>query len=275
MAVDGSTLDVPDEKDNAKYFGYPSSTRGDTAFPQIRVLSLVECGTHLTIGSELSPYKISEQKLASLLFPKKLLPNMLLMADRNFYGYKLWHLCMDKANLLWRVKGNLILAREKKFPDGSFLSTVFDSQDRKNKNGITVRVIEYELKEKKSKVALAKPKTIYRLITNILDYKKAPAAELAALYHERWEIESVFGEMKGSLYKYSTILRSKTPDLIKQEVWGLIMAHYSIRQLVARAAWGQDIDPDKLSFMNAVRVIKRKMPQVAVFPPEEVEAVEE
>ena len=107
----------------------------------------------------------------------------------------------------------------------------------------------------------------YRLITTVLDADQAPGLELAALYHERWEIEGVFDEFKTHLRGASTVLRSKTPDLVQQELWGLLLAHFAVRQLMAQAAWQQQLDPDRLSFMHAVRVLKRKMPQAAAVPP--------
>ena len=125
-----------------------------------------------------------------------------------------------------------------------------------------VRVIDYQL------VASATPsEERYRLVTNLLEPDDAPALELAALYHERWEIEGVFAEFKTHLRANSTVLRSKTPDLVLQELWGLLLAHFAIRQLMAQAAWPRGLDPDALSFTHAVRVIKRKMPQAAAIPP--------
>ena len=104
-------------------------------------------------------------------------------------------------------------------------------------------------------------------MTTLLDPEQAPGLELAALYHERWEIEGVFDEFKTHLRASSTVLRSKTPDLVQQELWGLLLAHFAIRQLMAQAAWQRGLDPDRLSFSHAVRVIKRKMPQAAAVPP--------
>ena len=147
-------------------------------------------------------------------------------------------------------------------PDGSYLSTVFDSEDRQRRAGPVVRVIDYTLHD-----SATPPQDSYRLVTNILDPEQAPALELAALYHERWEIEGVFDEFKTHLRANSTVLRSKTPDLVLQELWGLLLAHFAIRQLMAQAAWPRGLDPDRLSFTHAVRVIKRKMPQAAAVPP--------
>jgi IS4 transposase len=137
--------------------------------------------------------------------------------------------------------------------------------DRKRRNGQRVRVIEYELVD-----SARETESRYRLITTLLDPADAPADELAALYHERWEVESVFDELKvhlGGGPGYSTMLRSKTPKLVQQEFWGMLLAHFGVRQLMQEAARAQRIDPDRLSFSHAVRVIKRKLPQAAALPP--------
>jgi hypothetical protein len=264
MAVDGSCMDVADEKANAQFFGYPGASRGGSAFPQARVLGLVECGTHAVVAATIAPYNRSEQAMASeLLQSPKLAGDMLVLADRNFYGFKLWEsACASGAKLLWRVKSNLKLAPHKVLPDGSYLSYVYDSADHARKNGRLLRVIEYDLKG-----GAAPAQECYRLVTNLLDPQAAPLLELAALYHERWEIEGVFDEFKTHLRANSTVLRSKTPELVQQELWGLLLAHFAIRQLMAQAAWPRGLDPDRLSFINAVRVIKRKLPQAAAIPP--------
>jgi hypothetical protein len=263
MALDGSGMDVADEKANAKFFGYPTATRGESAFPQARLLGLVECGTHAVVAADIAPYARSEKAMAAELLPGWLRPDMLVMADRGFYSFKLWVLACDSdAALLWRVSSTIKLAVQQELPDGSFLSTVFDSEDSARRHGRTVRVIEYTLED-----SAVPAQDNYRLVTNILDHEKAPCLELAALYHERWEIEGVFDEFKTHLRANSTVLRSKTPDLVRQELWGLLLAHFAIRQLMAQAAWQRALDPDRLSFTHAVRVIKRKMPQAAAVPP--------
>lgn len=263
MAVDGSCMDVADEAANAEFFGYPAASRGQSAFPQARVLGLVECGTHAVVAASIAPYAFSEVAMARQWLPAKLTGDMLVMADRNFYGFKLWQAaCASGAKLLWRVKSNLGLPVEQALADGSYLSTVFDSEDRAKRHGQRVRVIDYTLKDSATPVLSS-----YRLVTNILDPEAAPALELAALYHERWEIESVFDEFKTHMRSTSTVLRSKTPALVEQELWGLLLAHYAVRQLMERAAWQQGLDPDRLSFVHALRVIKRKMPQAAAIPP--------
>jgi Insertion element 4 transposase N-terminal/Transposase DDE domain len=263
MALDGSCMDVADESANAEYFGYPGASRGQSAFPQARLLGLVECGTHVVTAAEVAPYGRSEQAMAAKMLPAKLEPGMLVLADRNFYGFRLWQIaCASSAKLAWRVKANLKLPVQRMLSDGSYLSAVFDSGDRPRKAGQAVRVIDYALED-----SATPPQDSYRLLTNILDPADAPALELAALYHQRWEIEGVFDEFKTHLRANSTVLRSKTPELVLQELWGLLLAHFAIRQLMTQAAWPRGLDPDRLSFTHAVRVIKRKMPQAAAVPP--------
>ena len=263
MALDGSCMEVADEKANAEFFGYAGASRGQSAFPQARVLGLVECGTHVVTAAEVAPYGHSEQAMAARLLPAKLEPGMLVLADRNFFGFKLWQIaCASGARLAWRVKTDRKLPVQRMLPDGSYLSTIFDSDDKHRRNGHSVRVIEYKLEG-----SATPTQDSYRLVTNILDPADAPALELAALYHERWEIEGVFDEFKTHLRANSTVLRSKTPDLVLQELWGLLLAHFAVRQLMAQAAWPRGLDPDRLSFTHAVRVIKRKMPQAAAVPP--------
>jgi hypothetical protein len=263
MALDGSCMDVADERANAEHFGYPPAARGHSGYPQARLLGLVECGTHVITAAEIAPYNHGEQTMAALMLPTKLAGDMVVLADRNFYGFKLWSVaCATGAKLAWRIKSTQKLPVHQILSDGSYLSEVFDSEDRKHTHGVMVRVIEYTLDGSATPV-----EDSYRLITNILEPEQAPALELAALYHERWEIESVFDEFKTHLRANSTVLRSKTPDLVKQELWGLLLAHFAIRQLMARAAWPRSLDPDRLSFVHAVRVIKRKMPQAAAVPP--------
>jgi IS4 transposase len=171
--------------------------------------------------------------MAAAVLPHWLQRDMLLIADRGFYSFKLWRVACDSgAALLWRVSSTLKLSVEQVLSDGSYLSTVYDRQDRARRHGRTVRVIEYTLAD-----SAVPAQDRYRLLTNRLDPQQAPAQELAALYHERWEIESVFDEFKTHLRAHSTVLRSKTPDLVQQELWGLLLAHFAIRQLMAQAAW--------------------------------------
>jgi Insertion element 4 transposase N-terminal/Transposase DDE domain len=255
ISVDGSTLDVADEKGNNEAFGRPGASRGESAYPKIRFVSLVENGTHVLFGSRMADYATSEVALAKTVFPS-LGKGMLCLADRGFFGFEMWkQAAVAGADLLWRVRKNIHLPCEKRLPDGSYLSRLYPSQQdqRRGRNGIVVRVIEYRLEG----VEGAEP--LYRLATTILDHELAPAAELAALYHERWEIETAFDELKTHLRGAHIVLRSKTPDLVRQEFYGLLMAHFAVRGLMHEAALRADKDPDRLSFLHAVRVVRRKM----------------
>ena len=269
VSVDGSTMDVADNQDNEKAFGRPAASRGSSAYPQVRFVSLVENGTHVLFGTRLGGYHEGEIPLAHkvLLSLKK---GMLCLADRNFFGFDLWKkACATGADLLWRVKKNLRLPCEKRLPDGSYLSTIYrsDKDRRRGANGIRVRVIEYTLEG----VADAEP--IYRLVTSILDPDQAPAKELAALYHERWEIETALDELKTHLRGSKIVLRSKTPDLVRQEFYGLMMTHFAVRGLMHEAALQAGEDPDRLSFLHAVRVVRRKLPHFVAIPPSGQESV--
>jgi hypothetical protein len=189
---------------------------------------------------------------------------MLCLADRNFFGFELWQQAQGTgADLLWRMKRNMRMACEKRLPDGSYLSHVYPSERdwRHKANGIVLRVVDYRLE------GIDGSEPIYRLATTILDTDKAPAGELAALYHERWEIETAFDELKTHLRGARIVLRSKTPDLVRQEFYGLLMAHFAIRGLMHEAALKADEDPDQLSFLHAVRVIRRKMAAYGAIPP--------
>lgn len=263
VSLDGSTLDVADETANAQAFGRPSASRGSSAFPQLRFVSLVENGTHVLFGTRIGGVTTGEITLAEDVLPS-LRRGMLCLADRNFYGFALWNQARGTgADLLWRVKKNLRLPCEERLPDGSYLSRVYASpkEQRHGHNGVVVRVIEYTLQG----VAEAEP--LYRLLTTILDPAAAPAADVAALYHERWEIETALDELKTHLRGARMVLRSKTPDLVRQECYGLLMAHFAVRGLMHEAALKTDEDPDRLSFLHAVRVVRRKLAPFASVPP--------
>ena len=263
VALDGSTLDVADTEANRRAFGKPSNHQWQGSYPQMRLAGLVEAGTHVLLGMQYGGFRTGETVLAQEAL-KLLKPGMLCLADRNFFGYQLWkEAAATGADLLWRVKKNLILPCLKRFKDGSYLSRIYPSpKDRQhNRNAIVVRVIEYAVEG----VEDAEP--LYRLITTILDPQKAPALELAALYTQRWEIETALDELKTHLRGRGIVLRSKTPDGAVQELYGLLLAHFAVRALMHEAALKADIDCDHLSFIHAVRVVRRKLPRFVALPP--------
>src|SRR5215213_4259286 len=249
VSLDGSCLDIADTEVNRATFGRPEASRGERAFPQVRFVALVENGTHVLFGARLGRYEEGETMLARQVL-LALRPGMLCLADRQFFGHALWQeAAATGADLLWRVKRNLRLAREARLADGSYLTTVYPGEkDRRHQaHGIRVRVVEYRLEG----VVGAEP--LYRLVTTVLDPAAAPAAELAALYHERWEIEGALDELKTHLRGARMVLRSRTPELVRQEFWGLLLAHFAVRGLMHEAALRADEDPGRLSFLHAVR----------------------
>jgi hypothetical protein len=245
-------LEVADTAANRTEFGVPGASRGASAFPQLRFAALVENGTHVLFGARLGPYGEGETTLAHAVLAA-LCPGMLCLADRQFFGYALWRLALDTgADLLWRVKHNLRLPREAGLADGSYLTTVYPSdKDRRHRQaGVRVRVVEYRLEG----VAGAEP--LYRLVTTILDPAQAPAAELAALYHERWEAETGYGELKTRLRGAGFILRSRGPELACQEMWAFLAVCQALSGLEYQAAAQAGIDPDRLSFTVTIRITR-------------------
>jgi hypothetical protein len=209
VTLDGSTMETADNQENEAAFGRPGVSRGQSAYPQIRFASLVENGTHVLFGTQLGGCRVSEATLAREVI-SHLGAGMLCLADRYFFGFELWRkACGTKADLLWRVRRNVALPCLRRLPDGSYLSRTYAyRQKHRTTDGIAVRVIEYILEGSGSN-------EIYRLVTTILDPEAAPAEELAALYRERWEIETALDELKTHLRGSRIQLRSKTPDLVR------------------------------------------------------------
>ena len=267
VSLDGSTLDLADTAENEAAFGRPTATRGQSGFPQLRFVSLVENGTHVLFGAQVDSYATGELELAPKVV-QRLQPGWLCLADRLFFGFGLWQQASQNgADLLWRVKVGRILEPIQRLSDGSYLSKIYstDKDRKRDRKGHVVRVIDYQL------TGIADAEPLYRLVTSILDEHLAPAEELAALYHERWEIEGALDELKTHLRGRKIVLRSKTPELVRQEFYGLMLAHFAVRGLMHEAALRARVDPDELSFVHSVRVVKRKLLTVLSFPPSEQE----
>ena len=271
LTIDGTCLDVPDTPGNEAAFGRPGSGRGQrrSAFPQVRLVGLIECGTHAIVDAALGPYATGETRLARVLVGS-LGPGMLVLADRLFFGAGLWRqLAGTGADLAWRVKTGKTgktaptLPVDRVLADGSWLSHVDAASDRRKRHPITVRVIEYALADP------GRPGRVerYRLVTTILDPDQAPAAELAALYHQRWEAETTLAEVKTAQRGPKRVLRSRTPDLVEQEVWAHLLVHYALRRLMHTAALEEDLDPDRLSFTQTLRVVGRQLIAHAALSP--------
>lgn len=263
VAIDGSNFEVPDEEDNVKQFGYPGSRTGHAGYPQAQCAVLVECATHAIIGANIGPYRTSEWEICKGLL-SGLTGGMLCLADRGFNGYNHWREARQTgAELLWRCVGNRQLPVVKALADGSYLSAIYPGATarRKNEGAIAVRVIEYELPQ------LDGGTTRYRLLTSLLNATTAPALELATLYHERWQVEAVFDELKTHLLQKRRVLRSKTAELVRQEFYGWVLAHYAVRWLMHQVASEHQLLHEQLSFTGHVHLLRRTQPLSGAFPP--------
>jgi hypothetical protein len=272
MAIDGVVLDVPDTPANAAEFGRSGNHLSDSPFPQLRMVGLAECGSHAVVAAAIGATNQYERELAGELL-HALESGMLILADRGFYSYDLWKAAQSTgAELLWRLKPSKPeLPVTEVLPDGSYRSTLLPKsmrsdlrrgkKRRSDRYEIPVRVIDYQVTNRESDT------DTIRLVTTIMDHELAPATELAAIYHERWEIELVFDEIETHQTGPPHVLRSRSPVLVKQELWALLLTHYAIRHLMAEAAEQADIDPDRLSFMRSLRVIRRQVTDQAAFSP--------
>jgi|SRR5438270_442373 hypothetical protein len=280
MAVDGYMLDVADTPDNVKEFGRLDDGPKASAFPQVRVVDVVECGTHAAIAAAFGPCKDDERALLARLLDALAL-DMLVIADRNFYSFQLWSKALTTgADLLWRVTASVSLPVIEPLPDGSYRSIVINpkitgarrktliegvraGQEIPPDTAIPVRVVEYEIPDREGNGT----GELICLITSILDPGDATAIELATAYHERWESETSFQEKKTYLRRSGRVLRSKSPAMVRQEIWALLLSHYAIRKLMCHAADESGLDPDRLSFTRSLRVIRRQVTNQADFSP--------
>jgi hypothetical protein len=284
MAIDGVILDAPDTPENNAEYPHSSGGRGPGAFPAVRVVGLGECGTHAVVAAAVGSWHTGERTLAPQLLPD-LQPDMLVLADRGFYSYQLWTDALATgAALLFRVAANMVFPVLEVYPDGSYRSVLLDPgiqrQVRKKARrhgtgphgdtaiidaaGTACRVIEYTVEDPDH---ADQPGETFCLITSILHYQQAPAVELAALYRERWEFELALDEIEIHQMGHGRVLRSKTPAMVRQEIWGILLTHYAIRHLMREAADTADVDPDRLSFIRSLRLIRRQVANPGDFPP--------
>jgi hypothetical protein len=283
MSIDGLEWDIPDTPANAAEFGYPGAPDGGrAAFPKARAVTIGECASHAPVLAAIGPCVSKgsgEQSLARELYPR-LEEDWLLIADRNFYNWEDWCTAAGTgAALLWRVKSDLTLEPLEFLSDGSYLSVLVNpkvkgaarkkildaaraGQDLGPQKARYVRVVEYEVPDRQGD---GKDELI-ALVTTILDLRQAPAPALAAAYHERWEHETGNAQLKTFLRGPGKILRSKSPDMVRQEIWGYLLTHYAISALICTAATAAGIDPDRVKFKRAVRIIRRRVDDPA-FPP--------
>ncbi len=274
VAVDGTCLDVCDTLANDEHFGRPGVNKGEkAAFPMARVLAVAECGTHAIFAAEVGAYTQSEATLAAGLLPRALEPGMLLTADRGLFSYALWRsAAATGADLLWRIRTDKAGPKPvhlEDLPDGTWLAHLQQTHSAAARRAepMLVRVIDYTLNNRGVHQDDSEAVT-YRLFTTLLDPAQAPAVDLAAAYAERWEIESAFDELKTHQRGPRVVLRSKSPDLVLQEIWGHLCCHYAIRSLMAQAADHAGHDPDRISFTAALRIVRQTVSQQGAFPPQ-------
>jgi hypothetical protein len=262
--MDGSNFELPDESENVTHFGYPGSRTGHAGYPQAQCAVLVECATHAIIAANLGAYRTSEWEICKPLLGQ-LKAGMLCLADRGFNGFEYWRQAQASgAQLLWRCANNRQLPVKKMLTDGSYLSVIYPTKTGKREaqeQAIEVRVIEYALP------GVPDGEVRYRLLTTLLDETLAPALELAQLYHERWDVESVFDELKTHLLQSRRVFRSKTPELVKQEFYGWVLAHYCVRWLLHQGVGKSGAAHAQQSFTGHVQLLRRAQPRSGAFSP--------
>jgi hypothetical protein len=290
LAIDGFELDLPDTEANAAEFGYAGSGENRSAFCKARVVALAECGTHAFLAAEVGGYATGEKTLAQRLYPR-LRAEELLTADRGFYSFKAWDTAAATgAALLWRAPTQLHLPVVGVLTDGTYLTVVMDSAIRGTRrdrilaaaragqdltelpdaigtHGLPVarlaRVIEYDVPDRAGNGT----GELIALLTTITDPGHAAADELAAAYHQRWEEETSNDQLKTHLRGPGKVLRSRLPDLAYQEIWAYLIVHHAISALIAKASAAADLDPDQISFTQALRLIRRTATGTADIPP--------
>jgi hypothetical protein len=263
MALDSFVVDVADTPANERAFGRPKSGRAAGAFPQVRVLSLCESGTHVLYRSLIKPHPRGEIPMARYLV-SFLEENMLLLWDRNFLSYDLvGRVRMEKAHLLARIKKNLIFTPIRRLRDGSYLAKIYPSSRHRDRDqdGIEVRIIEYTFDDPGRPGSGEK----HRLLTTLLDERQHPADRLITLYHERWEEEVTIDELK-THQRERPVLRSETPAGVVQEIYGLLLGHYVVRKLMCEAATVAECEPRDLSFVNTLKILRCRLPEVPCSP---------
>jgi len=280
MAVDGFGMEAPDSKENAAYFGY-AGKKGRSAFPFVRMAALAGCGTHAIVAADIAKDGEGEETLARrILSGGAVEPGMIVMADSGLYSYTNFRMVIDAgADAVFRVGANVGLPLPEWLPDGSYLSFIAEPAEKARNScrlrhglvkitglpGTYVRAVDYEVTDR------GDGDEIITLVTNVTDPEDIPAPELAAAYHERWEAELVFDELKTHQRGSGVILRSRKPELVEQEIWGLLLTHYAIRHLMREAADQAELDPDRMSFIRALRIVRRQVSGQAAFSPSATE----
>jgi hypothetical protein len=286
MAIDGFEWDAPDTPENAAAFGFSGAGADDPgrpAYPKVRVVTVSECASHAVADAAMGAVAgkgAGEQSLARKLY-RRLEEDWLLIADRNFFNWADWCTAADSgAQLLWRVKADLMLPILELLPDGSYSSVLVNpkirgkarqtlieaaraGKDLDEDQARNVRVVEYEVPDRNGD---GKGEVI-ALVTTITDMTSAPAPLLAGAYHQRWEHETGNAQLKTCLRGPGKVPRSKSPDMVRQEIYGYLLTHYALSALICRADTEAGIDPDRVKFKRTVRIVRHRAADPAVFPP--------
>jgi transposase IS4-like protein/DDE family transposase len=282
MAIDGFEWDVPDTPENAAAFGYAGSGDHRSAFPKVRVVTISECASHAVVDAEMSGVVgagSGEQTLAGRLYGQ-LGTDWLLIADRNFYTWAGWKAAAaGGTQLLWRVKSDLGLPMLEMLGDGSYSSVLINpkirgaarqrlieatrtGQELDPDHAVRVRVIEYTVPDRDGDGT----GELIALITTITDPWAASTQILAQAYQQRWEHETGNDQLKTHLRGPGKVLRSKSPDMVRQEIYGYLLTHYAISTLICQAATEADIDPDRVKFTRTLRIVRRTLGPAALPP---------
>jgi hypothetical protein len=264
VSIDGVVFDVEDSKANAVGFGYPKNDKGYGAYPQVRCVAILETATRAVIDLAMGATTASSENALAEELLRRLKPGMLCLADRLYPGFELCKAVMTAgADFVWRVQAGIELKPYKQLGDKSYLAKMYcyskNGKRRIEDEFLIVRVIKYKLPGQKE---------IYRLITSIVDPEKVPASEFAKLYPKRWVQETFHAEIKKTLRSPRVVLRSKQPDQVIQELYGLFIAHYLVRSFIFEAANMAGLPPDELSFNHTVFVLKHYLPQADRFSPQ-------
>lgn len=268
MAIDGTVEDVPDTPENAAFFGRHHGSRGDAAFPQVQCVYLAECGTHAIVDAGFWPYHTGEYKGAFRLL-RSVEPGMLVMWDRGLHAYDLIAGVRQRdSHVLARLAANIKPTVVQRLADGSYLARLYPSEYRRRKRGehLEVRIVEYTVTDP----ALPGYGESHRLMSTLLDPQVAPALELVWAYHERWEIEITVDETRTHQRLLDRPLRSRKVAGVIQELYGLLIAHYVLRFLMHEAAMEADVDPDRISFTQALSVVREAIPEFQMTAPEQL-----
>jgi hypothetical protein len=267
MAIDGTSEDVPDSAANAAYWGHHAGPRGQSAFPQVQAVYLIECGTHTIVDAGFWPGHTSE-RIGGRRVLRSLREGMLVLWDRGFHEYEMLAAARQRgSHVLSRLPSGVRPRLLRTLEDGSQLMAIHrvTAKQRRSEH-IVVRIIRYTFTDPRL-VGYAEE---HRVLTTLLDPHVAPAVEVAALYHERWESEVVIDEVDSHQRLVGRVLRSQSPVGVVQELYGVLLAHYAIRVLMHEAALAVGADPDRLSFVHALEVIRDAIPEFQLTVPEQL-----